>query len=214
MKKGLTTRELAKKLKISPSTLRIWEDLLNLEVPRDERKRRVYPVEMQELLVKVAELRVNGYDYKSIAEMLHLTYQEAGLTEAEAHEPAEEPLEEMAEERQPEAVPMEPESDSLQNLPAPVLQEKYMAMASEYAKATYTIGQLEERVRLLSQQLEEKKREQQWFLPLEQKVAELAHEVKNKDDLVELQQQMKLLTLTMLSQRPKGFWGKLKELFS
>lgn len=213
MKKGLSTRELAKKLKISPSTLRIWEDLLNLEVPRDERKRRVYPAELQELLMKVAELRSAGYDYKSIAAGLSLTYQEADLTEAEAQEPVDEAVEEAAEERQPEAVPFTPEEDNPQNLPAPVLQEKYMALAGEYAKATYTIGQLEERVRLLNQQLDEKKKEQ-WFLPLEQKVAELAAEVKNKEDLQELQQQMKLLTLTMLSQRPKGFWGKLKELFS
>lgn len=213
MKKGLTTRELAKKLKISPSTLRIWEDLLNLDVPRDERKRRIYPVEMQDLLVKVAELRSTGYDYKSIAAALQLTYQPAGLSEAEASEPAEEPVEEPGEERQPEAVPMEADAENPNNLPVPVLQEKYMTLASEYAKATYTIGQLEERVRLLALQLDEKKKEQ-WHLPLEQKMAELTSEVKNKDDLQELQQQLKLLTLTMLSQRPRGFWGRLKELFS
>lgn len=237
MSKGLSTRELARQLGVSPSTLRIWEDVLQLPIPRDEQNHRRYPPELIDTLAEIARLRQRGYDYAHIARELRLSIHEPDDDDdrlLDGPEPTEPPSVEV-----PPAPPPEPPAVTVAEpayapeptvLPTSVLgkdsfdllqaytrlSEDHRALSARYAEATFTIGQLEERVHYLTQQL----------LDSESQVAKLemakleAAEIKALpappaepapfDDgaIRDLEGQVRLLALAVLNSKPMTVWER------
>ncbi|MBC7545492.1 MAG: MerR family transcriptional regulator [Candidatus Sericytochromatia bacterium] len=225
MSKGLSTRELARQLGVSPSTLRIWEDVLQLDIPRDEQNHRRYPPELIETLMAIARLRQSGNDYAHIARDLRLAI----------HEPPELPLDE---DETPEPASPEPAPAPLpEPEPAPVraatpavmhtsvlskessfdllhaytrLSEDHRALSAKYAEATFAIGQLEERVHYLTQHLVDTESQ---IVKLELReplaLAAPAEAGEGEAAIRDLEGQVRLLALAVLNNRPMTLWDRL-----
>ena len=218
MSKGLSTRDLARQLGVSASTLRIWEDVLQLDIPRDEQNHRRYPVDLVETLTAIARLRQSGYDYAYIARELRLAIHEPPPADVEPLDepaPAPEPAPVLTVEA---AVPSPPEphvrqttllgaAESFDLLGAYTrLSEDHRALSAKYAEATFAIGQLEERVHYLTQQL----------LDAETRVARIETREPPAlppppDDAAirDLEGQVRLLAIAMLNSRPMSLWDRL-----
>jgi DNA-binding transcriptional MerR regulator len=218
--KGLSTRELARQLGVSPSTLRIWEDVLQLGIPRDEQNHRRYPPELIETLTAIARLRQSGNDYAHIARDLRLAI----------HEPPEAPLDEPENEPQPVDLPPPPadlepvRAVETAVMPTSVLtkeasfdllhaytrlSEDHRALSAKYAEATFAIGQLEERVHYLTQHLVDTESK---VLQLEEKeLLALPAPPEAPDDAAirDLEGQVRLLAMAVLSNRPMSIWDRL-----
>jgi DNA-binding transcriptional MerR regulator len=258
--KGLSTRELARQLGVSPSTLRIWEDVLQLQIPRDEQNHRRYPPELIDTLTEIGRLRHSGYDYARIARDLRLSIHEpaeeldtspdldavADLQAAEPtaeHQAGDAPFAyeagEPAAEPEPVAPPPAPEpneaapevtettsyrpepsvmptsvlgKDSFDLLQAYTrLSEDHRALAAKYAEATFTIGQLEERLHHLTQQLLDSESQVAQLEAVEVKALPPPAPVAKSDDgaLRDLESQVRLLALAVLNGKPMTVWDRV-----
>jgi DNA-binding transcriptional MerR regulator len=250
--KGLSTRELARQLGVSPSTLRIWEDVLQLQIPRDEQNHRRYPPELIETLVEIARLRQSGYDYARIARDLRLSIHEPAdesaiedegllpndlldvpppapvaaviaepVATGELERPVSEPAAAITETTSytPEPAVM-PTSvlgkDSFDLLQAYTrLSDDHRALSAKYAEATFAIGQLEERVQYLTQQLLESesrtaKLELAKLEAAEVKALPAPAEALKVDDTAirDLEGQVRLLALAVLNTKPMTVWER------
>lgn len=237
MSKGLTTRELSRLLGISTSTLRIWEDVLQLPVPRDDQNHRRYPPDLVVTLTSVARLRQAGQDYASIAKELRLDSGTADHeTPAGAGEAAHETragktaVEPPPTSTEPAAAPADKViGRPLETLPETVtptvlakdhpdlltaytrLSEDHRNLAARYAEATFAIGQLEERVHNLTQQLVEAETQlAKYELAPPQPLAlpEPAEPTAAAEALRDLESQVHMLALAMISQRPLTVWER------
>ncbi len=247
MSKGLSTRELARQLGVSPSTLRIWEDVLQLQIPRDEQNHRRYPPELIETLTEIGRLRHSGYDYARIARDLRLSIHEpaedldtsadldavADRHAADPGEPATAPA--AAPPPEPAAAASEvtettsyhPEpavmptsvlgKDSFDLLQAYTrLSEDHRSLAAKYAEATFAIGQLEERLHHLTQQLLDSESQVAQLEVAQHEATEVkalpapAAEAKTDDGAIrDLESQVRLLALAVLNGKPMTVWDRV-----
>jgi DNA-binding transcriptional MerR regulator len=231
---------LARQLGVSPSTLRIWEDVLQLPIPRDEQNHRRYPPELIDTLKDIARLRQSGYDYAHIARELRLSIHEPAeiLDDEEALEaavpppidepivaaPAPPPVEDAAVMISEPAYSSEPAvmhtsvlgKDSFDLLQAYTrLSEDHRALAAKYAEATFTIGQLEERVHYLTQQLLDSESEVAKLELAKLEASEIkalpapAETAKGDDGAIrDLEGQVRLLALAVLNSRSMTVWER------
>ena len=73
--KTYTIKEISNTLGIHANTIRQWESILNLNIPRDRKNCRVYDDTLLETLRKIKELRESETDFNTIIDNLQLTLQ-------------------------------------------------------------------------------------------------------------------------------------------
>lgn len=138
---GLTTSEAAKRLGIPQSTIKTW--LSNLPIPSatDSRGRRRFDEGSLEVLATVKKLRGKDKGYETIRRHIR-PEPDRSSTETSTSSPADEPETSWG------------SPDDIRAIVIDALKSEN-ELAEKYARATYSIGQLEERVTTLSAQLEE-----------------------------------------------------------
>ena len=215
MSKGLSTRELARQLGVSPSTLRIWEDVLQLAIPRDEQNHRRYPPELIETLTAIARLRQSGNDYAHIARDLRLAIHEPPDPEVDDEDdPSPEPSAPTPEPQRTTVATVMPTAVVRENFDLlhayTRLSEDHRGLSAKYAEATFAIGQLEERVHFLTQQLVDTE-SKLVTLELAEPLALPALAAGASDDgaIRDLEGQVRLLALAVLHNRPMSLWDRL-----
>lgn len=138
---GLTTSEAAKRLGIPQSTIKTW--LNNLPIPSalDSRGRRRFDDGSLEILAAIKELRGKDKGYETIRRHIR--------PEPDRGSAGTNPSSPMGE--------LETSWGSPDDIRAIVVEamKSENGLAEKYARATYSIGQLEERVATLNSQLEE-----------------------------------------------------------
>ena len=217
MSKGLSTRELARQLGVSPSTLRIWEDVLQLAIPRDEQNHRRYPPELIETLTAIARLRQSGNDYAHIARDLRLAIHEPPEPEVDDEdEPTPEPEvaappPEPSRAAEATVMPTAVVRESFDLLQAYTrLSEDHRALSAKYAEATFAIGQLEERVHFLTQHLVDTESKLVTLELAEPPALPAPADAPIYDGAIrDLEGQVRLLALAVLHNRPMSMWERL-----
>lgn len=81
--KNLNINELAKKLDLSPETLRKWEARYNLIVPRNQKNSRYFTGDLVELITNINELKKQGFLDNDIITKLQLNNNEKNLNEVQ-----------------------------------------------------------------------------------------------------------------------------------
>lgn len=63
-------KEAAKRLQVTNQTIRTWENIFNISVPRDEQNNRIYDESLISLLEYIKELKAQKYDITAIKQAL------------------------------------------------------------------------------------------------------------------------------------------------
>jgi len=109
----MNIKETAKQLNISEQSLRLWEKIFDIEVPRDKKQNRIYSNDTITILEKIKDLKSNNKDTEEIKLILKNNLDSK----------------------------LDIRDDIRAVIKAEILEQT--EISREYAKATYRIGQLE-----------------------------------------------------------------------
>ena len=115
--------EAAKELKITPNTLRIWEKIFNIPVPRNNRG-RIYNEKLLDVFNLIKELKASNKEQEEIKSIIEINLDSKIVSD-------ESKIDSKIESK-----------DDIRAMIKAEIQEQ-TELSEKYAKATYKIGQLE-----------------------------------------------------------------------
>lgn len=136
MADSLATKDVAERIGVSESTVKLWTDRLGLEVERDSRHNRRYPPEVADLLNTVKGLRDEGKGYQTIQRLIKRAPSEQSSGADEASPPDERPLSER------QTIDLDALTEQLSAAVVATIKADN-EQAEKYARAAHRIGQLE-----------------------------------------------------------------------
>lgn len=189
MYQKLSSKDIAKKLGIAPSTARQWANRFN--VPKQNHgKKTTYTKEALDVLMRVKDMRSKGNGYNTIQKLLDVKN-----------------ISSTADKNSDASLTQQDLENTVQTVIDKALKENG-SLSEKYARATFEIGQLQERVKHLEEKLESKEDEIK-LLPaaleyekLKMRTESQQSELESKNKLIkELQKQLNF-------EQSKPWWKK------